>query len=132
MLKGAPTVIASADGAATVNPTGNPGLATAGSGDVLTGVIAALVAQRLDPADAATLGAYVHGMAGDLAAAERGSLGLVAGDVAEMLPQTLLALTRVRAHVAPTDPGGDPKQNARAAEVGDTGAGLTARLRRGV
>jgi NAD(P)H-hydrate epimerase len=115
VLKGAPTVIATPEGDATVNPTGNPGLATAGSGDVLTGVIAALVAQRLAPADAAVLGAYIHGLAGDLAAAERGALGMVAGDVAEMLPQALLALTRVRSHVAAPDPRGEPKHNARTA-----------------
>jgi NAD(P)H-hydrate epimerase len=100
VLKGAPTVIASPAGPAIVNPTGNPGLATAGTGDVLTGVIAALLAQGLAPLDAAGLGVYVHGMAGDLAAAERGQLGMIAGDVAEMLPQALLALTRVRAHAA--------------------------------
>jgi NAD(P)H-hydrate epimerase len=116
VLKGAPTVIATPEGDATVNPTGNPGLATAGSGDVLTGVIAALVAQRLAPADAAVLGAYVHGLAGDLAAAERGALGMVAGDVAEMLPQALLALTRVRSEVASPDPGGEPRRNARTAD----------------
>ena len=100
VLKGAPTVVASPDGLATVNPTGNPGMATAGSGDVLTGVIAALLAQGLTPYAAACLGVFAHGMAGDLAAVEHGQLGMIAGDVAEMLPQAWLALTRVRAHRA--------------------------------
>jgi len=97
VLKGAPTVIAAAEGAATVNPTGNPGLATAGTGDVLTGTIAALLAQGLAPYDAARLGAYVHGMAGDLAAAEKGQAGLIAGDVIEQIPRAILTLARLRA-----------------------------------
>jgi NAD(P)H-hydrate epimerase len=89
-----------------VNPTGNPGMASAGTGDVLTGVIAALMAQGLAAYDAARLGVYAHGMAGDLAASEKGQAGLVAGDVIESLPGALLALTRLRAealaHAAPT------------------------------
>jgi ADP-dependent NAD(P)H-hydrate dehydratase / NAD(P)H-hydrate epimerase len=97
VLKGAPTVTAAADGGATVNPTGNPGLATAGTGDVLTGVIAALLAQGLRPYDAARLGVYVHGMAGDIAAGEKGQQGMNASDVLESLPSALLALARLRA-----------------------------------
>jgi NAD(P)H-hydrate epimerase len=96
VLKGAPTVIAAPDGAATVNPTGNPGLATAGTGDVLSGIIGALLAQKLAPYDAARLGAYVHGAAGDRVAALRGVLGMSAGDLLEALPEALLALARVR------------------------------------
>ena len=101
VLKGAPTVTAAADGRATVNPTGNPGMATAGTGDVLTGTIAAFLAQGVAPYDAARLGVYLHGMAGDLAASERGQLGLVAGDVVEQLPLAILGLARLRAGVAP-------------------------------
>lgn len=97
VLKGAPTVTASPEGLATVNPSGNPGMATLGMGDVLTGTIAALMAQGLGPYDAARLGAYVHGTAGDLAAGERGQLGLVAGDVAAALPVALLGLAQLRA-----------------------------------
>ncbi|HEU4395581.1 MAG TPA: NAD(P)H-hydrate dehydratase [Planctomycetota bacterium] len=68
------------------NRTGNPGMATGGTGDVLAGVIAALLAQRLDPFDAAVLGVAVHGRAGDLAAGRRGEVSLVASDLLEALP----------------------------------------------
>jgi NAD(P)H-hydrate epimerase len=97
VLKGAPTVTVGPDGRAVVNPTGNPGLATAGTGDVLTGAIAALIAQGLGAFDAACLGVYVHGMAGDLAAGERGQWGMTASDVVDALPASLLALARLRA-----------------------------------
>jgi len=96
VLKGAPTVTADPGGHATVNPTGNPGLATAGTGDVLCGVIAALVGQGLAPYDAARLGVYAHGMAGDLAAAALGQQGMCAGDVIEELPHALKALAAIR------------------------------------
>jgi len=96
VMKGAPTVTAAPDGRATVNPTGNPGLATAGTGDVLAGVVAAFLAQRLDPYDAARAAAYVHGLAGDRVAGEKGPLGLDAGDVAEAIPAAMHALTRAR------------------------------------
>jgi NAD(P)H-hydrate epimerase len=79
-----------------VNPTGNPGLATAGTGDVLAGMIAAYLAQRLDPYDAARVAAYVHGLAGDRVAGEKGALGLDALDVAEAIPATVHALMKLR------------------------------------
>jgi NAD(P)H-hydrate epimerase len=85
VLKGAPTVTAAPDGRATVNPNGNPGMATAGMGDVLTGVIAALIGQGLAPYDAARLGVYAHGAAGDRVAHERGTMGMVASDVLERI-----------------------------------------------
>jgi NAD(P)H-hydrate epimerase len=69
-----------------VNPTGNAGMATGGSGDVLTGLIAALLAQDLDALKAAVVGTYLHGLAGDLAAAEKGQASLIAGDLNEFLP----------------------------------------------
>ena len=75
-----------------VNPTGNPGMATGGAGDVLTGVIAALLGQKLSPFDAALLGAYVHGLAGDLAAKQFGQVSLIATDVLDSLPQAFLKL----------------------------------------
>jgi hydroxyethylthiazole kinase-like uncharacterized protein yjeF len=92
VLKGAPTVIAAPDGRVVVNPTGNPGMATAGMGDVLTGVIAAFVAQGLAPFDAACAAVFVHGLAADLAHARVGTLSLVAGDVTATLPQALCRL----------------------------------------
>jgi hydroxyethylthiazole kinase-like uncharacterized protein yjeF len=115
VLKGAPTVTASPEGSATVNSSGNPGLATAGTGDVLTGVIVALVAQGLSPYDAARLGAYLHGMAGDLAAGEKGQAGMVAGDVLESLPLAILGLARIRAESATEAPAGAPRAGERAA-----------------
>jgi hydroxyethylthiazole kinase-like uncharacterized protein yjeF len=92
VLKGAPTVTARPDGIVTVNPTGNPGLATAGTGDVLTGVVAGLIAQGVSPEDAASLGVYVHGAAADLLAERRGMRGMVASDVIEALPEALAVL----------------------------------------
>lgn len=87
VLKGAPTIIA--DNSTTyINSTGNPGLATAGTGDVLTGLIAALLAQGLEPIRAAALGAYVHGRAGDMAAT-KGERGLRASDCLDYLQEIL-------------------------------------------
>ncbi len=85
LLKGAGTVVT--DGRRLfVNPSGNPGMATGGTGDVLTGVVAALLAQGLSAFDAAALGAYAHGLAGDLARDGSGEVGMVAGDLVDALP----------------------------------------------
>jgi NAD(P)H-hydrate epimerase len=81
VLKGARTVVAAPDGAVSIVPTGNPGLATGGTGDVLCGLIGGLLAQGLAPYDAARAGAYIHGLAGDLAARRFGERGLLAGDL---------------------------------------------------
>jgi NAD(P)H-hydrate epimerase len=89
VLKGAGTVVAGPDGRLAVNPTGNPGMATAGTGDVLTGMIAGLLAQRLSPWEAACAGVYLHGLAGDLAAFEQGEMGLLAGDVLRAIPRAI-------------------------------------------
>ncbi len=86
ILKGARTVVAHPDGRLAICPTGNPGMATAGSGDVLTGMIVGLLAQQLEPWTAACLGTYFHGLAGDLAAADRGPIGMTAGDIIEHIP----------------------------------------------
>jgi NAD(P)H-hydrate epimerase len=88
-LKGARTVVAAADGTAVLNPTGNPGMATGGTGDVLTGVVGGLLAQGVAPLAALTAAVYLHGAAGDLAAAARGTAGLVAGDLADALPAAI-------------------------------------------
>jgi NAD(P)H-hydrate epimerase len=87
VLKGARTVVSAEDGTAYVNPTGNAGMASAGMGDVLAGLIGALLAQGLNPLGAATTGVYAHGLAADLAVERTGRLGLVAGDVIEALPE---------------------------------------------
>jgi len=93
-LKGAYTVVASPGGETVLNPTGNPGMATGGTGDVLTGVAGGLLAQGLSAEAALRAAVYLHGAAGDLAAAARGGAGLLAGDLAEQLP---LALAHLRA-----------------------------------
>ncbi|HNY91812.1 MAG TPA: NAD(P)H-hydrate dehydratase [bacterium] len=89
VLKGGPTVIAAPDGSVFVNSTGNPGMATAGAGDILTGLIAGLLAQGLAPIDAALCGVWLHGAAGDRARERRGEMGMIAGDLLEALPDAL-------------------------------------------
>ena len=86
LLKGSRTLVGTPDGVVRINPTGGPYLATGGTGDVLTGAIAGLLARGLVPADAATAAAYLHGIAGSLAAQELGE-GTTAGDVLELLPR---------------------------------------------
>ena len=85
LLKGSRTIVVTPDGEARINPTGGPVLATAGSGDVLTGMIGGLFARGLDPVDAASAGAYVHGLAGILAGRALGE-GTLASDVAGHIP----------------------------------------------
>jgi NAD(P)H-hydrate epimerase len=91
VLKGSGTVVT--DGRRYfVNSTGNPGMATGGSGDVLTGVIAALLAQKLPAFDAARLGVFVHGLAGDIARDHHGEIGMIAGDMVDSLPDAFVHL----------------------------------------
>jgi NAD(P)H-hydrate epimerase len=92
VLKGAHTVVAAPDGRTVIEPFANPGLATAGTGDVLAGTIAALRAQGLEAFEAAAAGAYLHGLAGEVAREERGAVGMVAGDVLALLPEALRRL----------------------------------------
>jgi NAD(P)H-hydrate epimerase len=89
VLKGAGTVVT--DGIRCyVNTTGNPGMATGGSGDVLTGVIAALLAQRVSGFEAAQMGVFVHGLAGDIARDHDGEIGMIAGDIVDALPDAFV------------------------------------------
>ncbi len=92
VLKGHLSLIADPQGGVYVSPTGNPGMATGGSGDVLTGMIGALLAQRMDPLSAAQLGTFVHGAAGDAAAAEVGEVSLAAGDLLGYVSSSFEAL----------------------------------------
>ncbi|NLZ39107.1 MAG: NAD(P)H-hydrate dehydratase [Firmicutes bacterium] len=92
ILKGAYSIIAEPDGTVAINPTGNHGMATAGSGDVLTGLVASLLAQGLKTGQAAQAAAFLHGLAGDLAIKEIGERSLLAGDLVRFIPQAYLAL----------------------------------------
>lgn len=93
VLKGAPSVVGTPAGEIFINSTGNPGMATAGVGDVLTGTIAGLWVQGMTPGDAALAGIFLHGLAGDMARAEKGELGSLAGDLLTCLAE---AITKMR------------------------------------
>jgi len=92
VLKGSPTVVADVSGDCYVNPSGNSGMATGGSGDVLTGAIGSFLAQGMSAVDAAVCGVYVHGLAGDLAADEMTERSVIAGDLIDFLPQAFETL----------------------------------------
>lgn len=92
VLKGAHTCITFPDGSVFFNNTGNPGMATGGSGDVLTGIILGLLAQNYSPENAALIGVYVHGLAGDIAANENGQQTLIAGDIIKYIGKAFLQL----------------------------------------
>jgi NAD(P)H-hydrate epimerase len=94
VLKGAHSSIASPDGRIFFNSTGNPGMATGGSGDVLTGILAGLLAQHYDSLQAAKLGVYLHGLAGDLAIPETGINSMIASDIIDFLPAAFLRFRR--------------------------------------
>lgn len=93
VLKGYRTIVALPDGQAFVNPTGTPGMATGGSGDVLTGMVAAWLAQLLDPGPACQLAVYLHGAAGELAEADEGEVSMTAGDIVTHIGEALQELT---------------------------------------
>lgn len=86
LIKGAWTAIITPEGHCHFNPTGNPGMATAGSGDVLTGILLALLAQGYSPEESCKLGVYIHGLAGDIAAKSLSEISMTAGDIIEALP----------------------------------------------
>lgn len=92
VLKGVPTVTASPEGQVFLNTSGNPGMATGGSGDVLTGVIAALLGQSMSPIEASVCGVFLHGLAGDRAAEAKGMQGLIASDIIAALPEAFMVL----------------------------------------
>lgn len=89
LLKGAATLTGGTDGTLRINPTGNSGMATAGSGDVLSGIIAGFLAQGLNCFDAASLGAFVHGLSGDIASSDKTEYGMTAGDIVEYIPMAI-------------------------------------------
>lgn len=91
VLKGHRTLVACPDGEIYVNQTGNPGMATGGSGDVLSGMVGGLLAQGLEPTRAVTAAVYLHGLAGDLAAEALGEYAMTAGDLIEYLPRAMRA-----------------------------------------
>jgi len=95
-LKGAYTVLYAPDGRRWINPTGNPAMATAGTGDVLAGVIGALLCQGLEPLQATQCGTYLHGLAGDHVRDRLGYHGLIASDVLEELPYAILDIMKER------------------------------------
>lgn len=94
VLKGPASTISTTNGSVFINTTGNPGMATAGSGDVLSGIILALLAQKHSGEAAAKIGVYVHGLAGDMAAKELGQLSLIASDIIDFLPHAWKEITK--------------------------------------
>lgn len=89
ILKGHNSVVAGGRGKLYINKTGNPGMATAGSGDVLSGIVGAFLAQGLDAFSAAKYAAYIHGLAGDIAAKDKTQMGLIASDIINRIPDAL-------------------------------------------
>jgi NAD(P)H-hydrate epimerase len=104
LLKGAGTIAATPDGQIVVNPTGGPALGSGGTGDVLLGMLTGFLAQGVPAADAAALAAYVHGAAGDAWSRRAGDAGLLAGDLAALLPEVIAALR--------TEAGGEPGESS--------------------
>ncbi|MBI5074063.1 MAG: NAD(P)H-hydrate dehydratase [Nitrospirae bacterium] len=98
VLKGSPTIVADPEGRIFINTTGNPGMATAGSGDVLTGMLAGLLGQDMHPVDACRLAVLLHGLAGDTAAEARGMHSLIASDIIEAIPLAFLSLRAYHRH----------------------------------
>ncbi len=94
VLKGNKTVVSAKGRTSFVNPTGNSGMATAGTGDVLAGVIAGFAAQGLKSFDSAKLGVYIHGAAGDIAKESKGTFGMIASDVAKSIPEAILRVEK--------------------------------------
>ena len=96
VLKGAWTTVITPEGKCYFNPTGNPGMATGGSGDVLTGVLLGLLAQGYTAEEACRLGVYIHGLAGDVAAHRMGAISMTASDISYALPEAWKLLTETK------------------------------------
>jgi NAD(P)H-hydrate epimerase len=96
IVKGAWTTIVTPEGHFHFNPTGNPGMATGGSGDVLTGILLGLLAQGYSREEACKLGVYIHGLAGDIAAEEKTEMGMTASDIIEALPAAWKKMSSTR------------------------------------
>jgi NAD(P)H-hydrate epimerase len=94
VLKGAVSVVADPGGTVLLNPTGNPGMASGGTGDVLTGIVGAFLARRLGPGEALASAVYLHGLAGDIAAERVGEESLIARDVTAALPEAFRRVAR--------------------------------------
>lgn len=92
VLKGVPTIISTPDGKAFINSTGNPGMATGGTGDVLAGMISGFLSQSMNPLHACIIGVYMHGLAGDIAASEKGQHSLIATDIIDKIPYAFSSL----------------------------------------
>ncbi|HDH97200.1 MAG TPA: NAD(P)H-hydrate dehydratase [Proteobacteria bacterium] len=103
VLKGARSIIATPEGHIYINPTGNPGMASGGTGDVLTGIIAGFLAEGMNPLEAAIAGVYIHGACGDAAAMEYGERGLLARDMIAELPRLLRELEEEAVGKGPYD-----------------------------
>jgi NAD(P)H-hydrate epimerase len=93
VLKGARSIVAGPEGDIFINPTGNPGMASGGMGDVLTGMVGGFLAQGFPPLEAAKLGVYLHGLVGDFVACQKGERGMAATDLIEETPKILRALS---------------------------------------
>ncbi len=89
VLKGAQTIIALPDKNAFINPTGNPGMASGGMGDVLTGIISGFLAQGFSPEAASLAGVYIHGLSADILAKQMGGFGFLAKDMVQIIPETI-------------------------------------------
>lgn len=94
VLKGASSVVAAPDGRRAIVPTGGPGLAVAGTGDVLSGILGALLARGMDPFEAACAGSFLHGRAGDLATGDLTEWGVLASDVVDRIPAAIASARR--------------------------------------
>ena len=102
VLKGVPTVIAEPEGRVFINPTGNSGMASAGTGDVLTGMLSGFLGQGLNPLEASILGVYMHGLAGDIAAKSKGEHSLIASDITDSIPEAFQYLQDTRYRIQDT------------------------------